>query len=104
RRESAGAGLSHREFGGRISHCSRAFAQCQMAGANPPGAASKSRGLWGSSLGNIDGAIRLTRWWLDPPERAHSHRAIGRLPGSPARRAARLANHLARLATIDVDV
>ena len=41
---------------------------------------------------------------MDAPKRAGSGRAAGRVPGPQARRHARLANHLARLAAVDADV
>ena len=56
------------------------------------------------SVGAVGRAFWRAGGRVDPPQRAGGGGALGRIPGPPARRAAGLANHLARLAAVDVDV
>src|SRR5438552_3089404 len=104
RREPNGAGLSDRVAGGGAGYSGGAAVQHQMAGANASQRTGQCQSLWAGVAEVAGGQIWQTRRWLDSSDSARGRGEGGRLSGAKERWNARLANHLAWLEPIDVDV
>ena len=99
-----GAGRSHRSPGGGIGDSGGALAQCQVAGTNLAQRASQRESLRTGVAEAAGGTVRQAPDRLDASKRAGIGGKTWRLSGQTQRRLAGLANDLAWLEPIDLDV